>query len=239
MKTLLTTAVVVVCCVSLPSWSEESAEHFETTINKRVTAKYLLIKPKDYSASEEYPLLIFLHGRGEQGDDLEKVRIHGPFNKISELDIPVIIVAPQSPLDEWWDVDTLEALTEELIGELNVDEDRVYLTGLSMGGAATWELGVRHPEWFAAIAPICGWSVPSKASRLKNVAVWAFHGRRDKVIPVQETINMINSINETNTDARLTIYPDAGHDSWTETYDNPELYKWLFSKRRVGDGGRP
>ena len=218
---------------------EESAEHFEKTITKTVDAQYLVVKPQDYDEFEKYPLLIFLHGRGEQGDDLQRVKIHGPFKKVAELGLPLLIIAPQSPQDEWWDVDTLEALVEEIIDDLNVDEDRVYLTGLSMGGSGTWALACRRPELFAAIAPICGWSVPSKAPRLKDVPVWAFHGNRDEVVGVHESTNMINALHEAGNDARLTIYPEAGHNSWTQTYNNPQLYEWLLSHRRGSDGDWP
>ena len=221
------------------AWAAETAEHFETTITKQVASEYLVVKPTGFDPHEDYPLLIFLHGRGEQGPDLSKVKIHGPFKKVAELQLPVILVAPQSPLDEFWDVDMLDALTEELIDQLPVDEDRVYLTGLSMGGTATWELAVRRPERFAAIVPICGRSVPSKAARLKNVAVWAFHGQRDRVTRVWETTNMVKALYESGNDARQTVYPEAKHDSWTETYNNPLLYQWLLKQRRNGDGDWP
>ncbi len=239
MKLSLLIAILVLASVRNQSWSAESAEYFETTITKKVAANYLLVKPEDYNPAEKYPLLIFLHGRGEQGDDLERVKIHGPFKKIAELNLPILVVAPQSPLDEWWDVDVLDALTEELIDDLNVDDDRVYLTGLSMGGSATWELALRRPNRFAAIAPICGRTAPSKAARLKNLPIWAFHGARDGVIPARETVNMINALQAADIDARMTIYPEVGHNSWTATYNDPKLYEWLLRQERGSDGDWP
>ena len=136
----ISTAFDVAVGITRRAVGEESAQRFEKTITKEVAAQYLVVKPKDYDDREEYPLLIFLHGRGEQGDDLNRVKIHGPFRKVAELELPLLIVAPQSPQDQWWDIDMLEALVEEVIDDLDVDEDRVYLTGLSMGGTATWQL---------------------------------------------------------------------------------------------------
>ena len=127
MKALLTCLLLLVIGMANSARGEESAEWFEETISKKVSARYLLVKPKDYDAHERYPLLIFLHGRGEQGDDLARVKIHGPFKKVAELQLPLLIVAPQSPRDEHWDIDMLAALAEEVIDDLDVDEDRVYL----------------------------------------------------------------------------------------------------------------
>ncbi len=217
----------------------ESSDSFQTTIRKEVGANYLVVKPQDYDEGEKYPLLIFLHGRGEQGEDLDRVKIHGPFKKVAELGLPVIIVAPQSPQDEWWDVDMLEAFTEHVIDEFNVDKDRVYLTGLSMGGSGTWQLATRRPDLFAAIAPICGWSQPSKAERIKELPVWVFHGAKDTVVGPHESTNMVDALYKVDNDARLTIYPEAGHDSWSQTYDNPDFYGWLLSHRRGSDGDWP
>lgn len=218
---------------------EESAHRFEETITKEVAVQYLVVKPKDYDDREKYPLLIFLHGRGEQGDQLDKVKQHGPFKKVAELGLPLWIIAPQSPQDEYWDIDVLEALVKEVIDDLDVDEDRVYLTGLSMGGTATWQLAARRPEWFAAIVPICGRHSMSKAPRLKNLPTWAFHGAEDHVIPVEETTSMVDALRQAGGDPRLTIYPNAHHNSWTETYNNPEVYQWMLSHRRGSDGDWP
>ncbi len=239
MNMLLTCLIFVALGMATTASAEESAERFEKTISKKVSAQYLLVKPKDYDDDEEYPLLIFLHGRGEQGDDLNRVKIHGPFKKIAELGLPLLVVAPQSPKDEYWDVDMLEALVEEVIDDLDVDEDRVYLTGLSMGGSGTWRLAARRPDLFAAIVPICGRRSTSKAPRLKDLPMWVFHGAKDRTIPVRESTEMVEAIRQAGGDPRLTIYPDAHHNSWTETYNNPELYEWLLSQRRGDDGDWP
>lgn len=239
MRVPIAIAICVAASFCNKCWSAESAEHFEATITKQVATNYLVVKPADYDPAEKYPLLIFLHGRGEQGSDLERVKIHGPFKKIAELNLPMLAVAPQSPLDEWWDVDMLDAFTEEIIDELNVDDDRVYLTGLSMGGSATWELALRRPQRFAAIAPICGRTAPSKAERLRHLPIWVFHGARDRTIPVKETERMVDALQSADIDVRVTIYPKAFHNSWTETYNNPKLYDWLLRQERGTDGDWP
>lgn len=221
------------------SHAEETAEEFEATVTKQVRLNYLLRKPEDYNPNEKYPLMIYLHGRGEQGSDLSKVKIHGPWKKIDELQLPLLVVAPQSPQDEWWDIDALEALTVDLIDDLNVDEDRVYLTGLSMGGNGTWELAARRPDLFAAIVPICGRSVPSKAKRFRDMGIWVFHGQRDRTVYVHETTRMVEALHAAGVEPRVTIYPNVRHDSWTETYNNPQLYEWLLEQRRSDDGDWP
>ena len=239
MNALLTCTMLVALGMATTVWGEESSEWFEDTISKKVSTHYLLVKPKEYDRDERYPLLIFLHGRGEQGDQLDRVKIHGPFKKVARLNLPLLIVAPQSPLDEAWDIDMLEAFAEEVIDDLDVDEDRVYLTGLSMGGTATWQLAARRPEWFAAIVPICGRRSTSKAPLLKDLPTWVFHGAKDRTIPVQETTDMVKALRQAGGNPRLTIYPKAHHDSWTETYNNPDLYEWLLSHRRGSDGDWP
>lgn len=213
-------------------YGQESRDSFSATIAKDVSANYLVVRPADFDPSQEYPLLIFLHGRGESGDDLDKVKIHGPFKKVAELKLPFIIVAPQTPLDEPWDVDMLSALVDCVLAELPIDRHRVYLTGLSLGGSGTWDLALRRPEVFAAIAPICGRSKPSQAARIKDLPVWAFHGAKDQTVDPSESMEMVNALYAVGNNARLTIYPEANHDSWTKTYNNPQLYEWLLSHRK-------
>jgi predicted peptidase len=225
------TLSILICCAARARGDSRDSQ-FDKTITKQVGLRYRTVFPKKYDANQTYPLLIFLHGRGEQGDDLDRVQIHGPFKKAAELDLPLIIVSPQSPLDEWWDTDALSALVDHLLETLPVDKSRVYLTGLSMGGQGTWNLGIRRPEVFAAIAPICGYSAPSKAETLRDTPTWIFHGEKDDTIRVHESTKMADALHKIGNDARLTIYPNVGHDSWTETYNNPQLYQWFLSHRK-------
>ena len=198
--------------------------------------EYLLYLPEGYAEQEQesWPLLLFLHGAGERGDSLDLVKVHGPPKLIEQgQHFPFIVVSPQSPEDHWWVYETLDKLLNDIVAQYRVDEDRIYVTGLSMGGYGTWNLATHYPNRFAAIAPICGGGEPSRACRFKHLPVWAFHGAQDDVVPLEQSQEMIDALQACGSDARLTIYPDADHDSWTETYDNPELYEWLLSHRRT------
>jgi predicted peptidase len=215
--------------------SAQQAQSFEKRITITVSGRYLLYLPKEYGQdrSKKWPMLLFLHGSGERGDDLEAVKKHGPPKLIEQgKEFPFIVVSPQCPDGEGWDSRVLNALLDEVMKKYAVDADRVYCTGLSMGGFGTWQLAEDYPDRFAAIAPICGGGNPSKAALLKNVPVWAFHGAKDPVVPIQREQDMVDALKAAGGDVKFTIYPDAGHDAWTETYNNPELYDWLLQHRR-------
>jgi predicted peptidase len=228
---------------SPPRAGQQTAQVFS---RKRPAArlKYLLFLPDGYSAKSRrrWPLMLFLHGSGERGADLRMVMKHGPPRLVAHRpDFPFIVVSPQCPAQRIWDTATLLALLDHVTKKLRVDRRRVYLTGMSMGGFATWDLAVTEPRRFAAIAPICGGgavlpvylATPAKEKALRTLPVWAFHGARDELVSVSESERMIGALRRAGaTDLRLTIYPDAGHDSWTETYDNPKLYEWLLARAR-------
>ncbi|MGB3585561.1 MAG: prolyl oligopeptidase family serine peptidase [Tunicatimonas sp.] len=200
--------------------------------------QYLKYLPQDYeSGSEDYPLLLFLHGGGETGDNIELVKRHGPPKLIERgKDFPFIIISPQNPENKLWNDAALKELLDEIIDTHRIDESRVYLTGMSRGGFGTWRMAIQNPEMFAAIVPICGGGTPSYAQWLKDVPVWAFHGAKDRVIPLSQTVAMVEALQQAQGNVKLTTYPEAGHDSWTETYDNPEVYDWLLSHRKAGRG---
>jgi predicted peptidase len=218
---------------------------FEKTISQTLKANYLLFLPEKYSPrprGKRWPLILFLHGSGERGSDIWKVAVHGPPKIVKHKpDFPFIVVSPQCPDGEFWSNDVLIHLLDEIINTYRVDTRRVYLTGLSMGGYGTWNLGLAYPEKFAAIAPLCGGGEPidvllpghRKARALKSLGVWAFHGRRDPVVPVEESERMMEAMERAGcTDLKRTIYPEAEHDSWTETYEKPALYDWFLAHRR-------
>lgn len=198
-----------------------------------VTLDYLLFLPKDYEKKDSWPLLLFLHGAGERGSDLELVKTHGPPKIVeSKPDFPFIVVSPQCPKDEWWEPFALVALLDDVSQKYKVDPDRVYVTGLSMGGFGTWALAARAPDRFAAIVPICGGGERFQARRLQDIPVWVFHGAKDEAVPLDRSEEMVEAVRRAGGDVRFTVYPDAAHDSWTETYNNPELYDWLLKQKR-------
>ncbi len=209
----------------------QQPQTFEKVISQTVALNYLLYLPPDYDAQEKWPLILFLHGYGERGDDLDKVKANGLTKNIEQgQDYPFIIVSPQCPDTTVWpeQVSALDALLDEVIARHNVDTRRIYLTGLSMGGYGTWYLASRYPERFAAIAPICGggsWWMPE---RLKNTPTWVFHGDADDVVPLIESELMVQWLREAGNEVTFTVYPDVDHDSWTATYNNPKLYEWFM-----------
>ena len=209
---------------------------FEKKLLKTISCEYLLFLPEGYGKiNKQWPMILFLHGAGERGSDLEIVKKHGPPKIVkNKKDFPFIVVSPQCPQDKWWPdkVEVLIKLLDDIVSRYRVDEQRVYLTGLSIGGYGTWTLAAACPERFAAIAPICGGGKRFMANRIKDVPVWAFHGAKDKVVSAKESEEMVNAIKARGGDAKLTVYPDAGHDSWTATYNNQELYDWFLKHRR-------
>jgi len=201
----------------------------ETSFSKET--KYLLYVPKDYG-DDPYPLLIFLHGAGERGDDLELVKIHGPPKLIEAgVELPFIVASPQVEEGEWWSPSTVVWVLKDVEKRLRVDPDSVYLTGLSMGGYGTWETAIKYPNLFAAIVPICGRGDPALAERIKHIPTWIFHGAKDTVVPEKHSAAMFEAL-EPYGNVSYTVYPEAEHDSWTETYENMLLYEWMLRHKR-------
>lgn len=213
----------------LPQTPKQTAHNFEKEIKLTLSANYLLYLPKNYDESkDEFPLVLFLHGAGERGTDIEKVMVHGLPRLINEgKDFPFIVISPQCPDNMFWNTDVLAALLDEIEDNYRVDKNRIYVTGLSMGGHGTWSLAIAQPNRFAAIAPICGWSNPTMACTIKHIPIWVFHGAKDMVVPLSASEQMVEKLKSCNADVKLTIYPEANHDSWTETYNNEELYSWF------------
>lgn len=196
---------------------------------------YLLFLPKSYEAQEfRLPMILFLHGAGERGSNLEDLKRNGVARIVEEQpDFPFIVVSPQCPPGERWSVNLLSTLLDDVIAQYHVSLDRVYLTGLSMGGYGTWHLAAAQPDRFAAIAPICGGGNPEEAYRLKNLPVWAFHGKRDRIVPLRESEKMVQALKKCGVNnLKFTVYPEADHDSWTQTYNNPMLYDWFLQHQR-------
>ncbi len=194
--------------------------------------EYLLYTPNNYhdKAQTKFPLIVFLHGAYEKGNDVNILRTNAlPLLLEFDENFPFIVVSPQCSIEEWWVPDIVIAFLNAVQFTPKVDFQRIYLTGLSMGGFGTWHTAAAYPSRFAAIAPICGGGYPFSAKKLINLPVWAFHGAKDKVIPVQRSEEMVEAIIKCGGNAKLTIYPDSEHDSWTETYKNKELYEWFLN----------
>jgi len=211
----------------------ELRQHFAGKVMRPVELSYLLYLPKESGVAGGLPLLLFLHGSGERGNDLALIKTHGPPHVIEKgMELPVVVLAPQCPQDSMWHADSLMALVDHITQRYGIDRKRVYVTGLSMGGYATWVLTAEYPERFAAIAPVCAPSASIEASRLRYTPVWCFHGAMDDVVPLEHSIRMVRRIRDAGGEVRFTVYPDAGHDSWTQTYDQPALYEWFLMHRR-------
>jgi pimeloyl-ACP methyl ester carboxylesterase len=194
---------------------------------------YLVYLPdRYYRSARSWPLILSLHGGGEAGDDIQRVRRQGlPLRVEEKGGLQFVIVAPQCPYPGW-DVGALGVLLEEVLSRYRVDTDRVYLVGHSMGGTGAWALAARSPERFAAIAPICGGGDPASAGQLRGVPTWAFHGADDHIVPLERSTRMIAALKEAGGDGRLTVYPGVGHDAWTQTYANAAFYEWLLRHTR-------
>ena len=218
-----------------PAPATQTPQRFRKTITRRAEYRYLLYLPRDYAidSKRRWPLVIFLHGKGERGDDLERVKSHGPPKMVKQgREFPFVLASPQCPDKQRWNVDDLNALLDDLLARHRVDRDRVYVTGLSMGGWGTWQWISKYPQRFAAAVPICGGADRMLFDRTNLPPVWAFHGDQDKAVPVEESRHMVEKWRQDGGEAKLTIYPGVGHDSWKKAYDDPAMWQWLLSHKR-------
>ena len=249
-RALLALGLVTTLCLTMPTHAQPTnaplpAAALKLKAEPRRQLKYLLYLPPEYSArkqGERWPLMLFLHGSGERGTNVQRVAIHGPLSLVRQgTNFPFIIVAPLCPGGEKWENKPLLQLLDHVEKKYAVDTNRVYLTGLSMGGFGTWTLGLAAPERFAALAPVCGGisyidllsASRERTNALKNLPIWTFHGGQDNEIPLDESKRIVDALKAKGlSNVRLTIYPEARHNSWTETYNNPELYEWLLAQKR-------
>jgi predicted peptidase len=229
----LLTLLLMISMVSVASAQSEriSPVAFSREVTSTIDVQYLVYLPDAYDETPDaWPLVLFLHGAGERGDDVSRVGIHGPLKHVREgQSFPFIIVAPLVPEIERWTVGRLDAVMAEIRDRYRIDESRIYLTGLSMGGYGTWDYAMARPGVFAAIAPICGGGQAHHACVLRDTPIWAFHGAKDTVVPVDRSREMVAALEQCGGDVHYTEYPDAGHDAWSETYANDAFYEWLLS----------
>ena len=233
---LFALALTAGLCQAVQAMEFENIENVPAEEGGSAGAGYpgLVALPEGYTGSgdEAWPLILFLHGSGEQGREIERVRVHGPWEYVAEAELPVIIAAPQTP---WggWKAEHLGAFLDTVRARYRVDAKRIYLTGLSMGGKGAYRLAAAQPETFAAVVVICGRSEPEEqAKALAGLPVWIFHGDRDSIVPIEESEQQVAAIRAAGGEPRYTVYEGVNHISWTQTYNDPELYAWLLKQRR-------
>lgn len=194
---------------------------------------YILKLPKEYDENRKYPVILLLHGAGTRGTDIKQLKDQSYFEHTEKLEnFGFITVAPQCSQETWFDMfETLKKFALHIFNSDFTDKERFYVTGASMGGYAAWQLIISMPQIFAAAVPICGGGMYWDAARLVNVPVWAFHGAKDEVVFPEESKKMVTAVNNAGGNAKLTIYPENDHNSWDDTYSNPEVYKWLLSHK--------
>jgi len=233
--TITAIAILSILLISVPTYAQQRPVTFEKKQSDSDQLNYLLSLPEGYDKDQEkkWPLVVFLHGAGERGSDIEKVKIHGPPMLVEKgRKFPFILISPQCPKDSWWSYEPLIELIEDAETRYQVDSKRIILTGLSMGGYGTWELSTRYPKKFAAIIPICGGGIPYMTHKIKDTPAWVFHGAKDSGVPIHESQRMVDALKKNgSTKVKFTIYPDAGHNSWTETYNNEAVYKWMLEQQ--------
>ncbi|MGA2614333.1 MAG: prolyl oligopeptidase family serine peptidase [Spirochaetia bacterium] len=204
---------------------------------KLVTVRYLLYLPRSYHSDgkKRWPLILFLHGSTEKGNDLQMVRKDGLPAYLEQVrSFPFIVISPQLPEDqERWDPVAMKAFLDAALPDLRVDRDRMYLTGWSLGANGVWRMAMSYPDLFAAIAPVAGWGDESRAGLLKNLPVWAFHGAKDENVLPQESSSMVEALCKNGSKVLFTLYPDLDHDCWMATYQNAKLYAWFLQHRRL------
>lgn len=200
--------------------------------------KYLVRLPAGAAddPARKWPVIFLLHGSGERGLALEALGRNRLLTYAkARKDFPFIVITPHCPLGQWWQVPDLDDLYNEVITKYPVDIDRVYLTGMSMGGYGSWMWAIEHPERFAAVAPICGGGDPRDLERIKDVPVWNFHGAKDPAVPIQRSQEMIDGLRKVDGRVRFTVYTDGGHGIWDAVFESDALYAWFLRQVR----GRP
>jgi predicted peptidase len=233
MVKIVLSAFAVLLSISAFSQKDQSGS-FKTEIVLKKQLGYALHVPEN-AKKEKKPLIIFLHGSGEKGNDIEKVKVHGPFKYLQSNTLDAYVLAPQCPENEYWDEEVLYRLIQKVVKDNNIDDKRIYLTGLSMGGWGAWNLAFAHPDTFAALVSIAGFvdRVPMiENCKIGNIPTRIFHGLLDDVVDVNYSIAIYKKLKPCAKDITLTIFDDANHDSWTRVFNNPEIYEWMLKQRK-------
>lgn len=259
MKRILLCIFLIVISASIIA-QDRSAYQKKWLVQGADTMPYRVLLPLNFDATKKYPLVFFLHGSGERGNDNEAQLIHGADYFLKEefrKNYPVIVIFPQCSSSGYWsnvlrtfdatqkvtytflpeggptkDMHVLLSLVKYVMESYPVNKDRIYVGGLSMGGMGTYELVSRSPGVFAAAFPICGGANPAIAGSLKHVAWWLFHGSKDDVVYPSFAEKMFAALKKENVNVRFTLYPDANHNSWDAAFSEPGLSQWLFSQHK-------
>lgn len=251
--------VLLVCCTRLAIAQDFSRYQKKTFESAEGSIQYRILYPDNYKPSKKYPLVVFLHGAGERGNDNESQLKHGGALFLKDevrKKFPAIVVFPQCPAEDFWANLKVEdktprewtydytgapkpalgaamALVNKLIREEAVDANRVYISGLSMGGMGTFEAAYRFPALFAAALPICGGgNDQGYDNRIKSIPYWVFHGDADPVVPVRSSRIMVGKLTAVGASVKYTEYPGVGHDSWTNVFAEPDYLVWMFKQKR-------
>lgn len=200
--------------------------------------KYVLFVPQDYDKEKTYPVILFLHGLGESGTDGKKQATVGLGKALKEREktFPAFVIFPQSANRNWTaksdDAKRALAILDSVQKEFKIDEKRVYLTGLSMGGIGSWSLAAAFPDKWAAVVPVCGRGDAKTAVKFKDTPVWAFHGDKDGSVPVSGSRDMVEALKAAEGMPKYTEYKNVGHNCWDKAYGTDELYEWMFKQTR-------
>ena len=231
---LLTSFLILNGCAAQTSSQLIEDEKAVVTVEN---LRYYLYYPEEYTnhKDKEFGLLLFLHGGGEAGDSLPTLKSNGPPKLIAEgKQFPFLILAPQNPhRKKWWNTRAVVQLLDTIVQQNRVDKERIYLTGLSRGGSAAWELAVQYPKKFAAMAVVCGMTpIPYAAWIDRSMPIWVFHGTEDKSIAYSESSEMVKKLRTMGYNVKFTTYEGVGHNSWVQAYTTEELYEWFEAQRR-------
>ena len=196
---------------------------------------YAISLPDGYSNDKKYPLIVALHGAGERGDDISLVFVHGVAKYVEAgMKLDAIVIAPQCPKDMVWNALTFELkeLIDHIAATYSVDMDRISITGLSMGGFGTWEMGISYPGFFSALAPVCGGGMSWRVGLIGKTPVWAFHGDCDNVVPKENSYMMVDALKAKGGNVKLTLFHGVSHNSWESAYETTKVIEWLISQNR-------
>jgi len=228
----MTLALAVAAAALIGAKPEDTGFLNKTIEWEGAPVKYVVYVPKQYNPEKPHPTILFLHGAGERGDDgvnQTKVGLGAAIRK-AEDKWNYIVIFPQVPKDKWFPA--IEKLVLAMIDktkmEYKVDEKRLYITGLSMGGMGTWFFTCKYPDLFAAAAPICGRGNPADAPKIKDLPIWNFHGDKDNAVPIKGSQDMIDAIKAAGGNPKFTIYPGVGHNSWDKAYQEENLNEWFL-----------